>query len=1055
MEWRKNSRKRNTTSRLLTLTAIFLTLCLASSGHPAFLQGAEKTVKNPIQRITLANSPISIILDGSASYRVSLDGKNLSDPLPQRHQIRLRGLSFDPLTHPPQSSLSVPAGRLTGDRSGLWIIQFHTQALEEYQKRIRAAGAELGDAIPDHAMLAVMSETTAQKVRQMNFVRWVGPYLPEFKLGEGLGKDIASPSAAAPKRYSLWLSKNKTEIVARFIEAIGGQVLLKGKGRRMEILIDNPLLQQILAHAHILAVENGTNKENDMDLARSISGANYLETVEGYTGQGVRAEVMDGGIRATHQDFQANPPIFNPSNSTDTSHGTSCYGIVFGSGAGNATARGLLPNAQQPIMCAYGSVTDRYAHTQTLVNSSGNYRAVFQSNSWGDTRTQQYTSISAEMDEIIFDLDILILQSQSNAGTKDSRPQAWAKNILSVGGFNHYNTLDKADDCWCSTASIGPATDGRIKPDLSHFYDYTYAPYYTSDSAYSNFGGTSGATPITAGYAGLMFQMWADGVFSGGPGQNRDVFNSRPHASTAKALLIHSAWQYAFSGATHDLTRVHQGWGMADVKNLYDSAQAHNWGFTVLIDESAVIAPLAVHTYSVTVDGTKPLKATMVYADLPGVPGAAVHRINDLTLKVTSPSGTIYWGNNGLNTGVWSTSGGSANTVDTVENVFIQSPAAGTWVVSVIASEVVQDSHTETPALDADYALIVSGGSTGPNDPPAAPSGLTATAAEAAVNLDWADNSESDLANYRVKRSTTAGGPYSQIAVATVSNYKDSSVTAGTRYYYIVTAVDSANNESGNSGEASAIPFNNPPAAPQGLTATGGNAIVTLDWADNAETDLANYKVKRATVSGGPYTVIASPTASGYTDTTVTNGTTYYYVVSAVDSAANESANSSQVSATPQAPVEIILEQNTTGGAAQGVRNGTTGSQSFKHGTSGTYRVNKIVLHLSRASNTTSALSFNIGTARNSGAVTGSTKSISASSVTNTSGGTSFMTYTITYTTPVTLNAGQTYYLNFSTSGSRYYYLDLSSSSVYANGTYYRNSTNQNKDCWFQVVGTE
>jgi fibronectin type 3 domain-containing protein len=53
--------------------------------------------------------------------------------------------------------------------------------------------------------------------------------------------------------------------------------------------------------------------------------------------------------------------------------------------------------------------------------------------------------------------------------------------------------------------------------------------------------------------------------------------------------------------------------------------------------------------------------------------------------------------------------------------------------------------------------------------------------------------------------------------------------------------------------------------------------------------------VKRATVNGGPYTVLASPTTNTYTDTTPVQGTTYYYVVSAVN-ATGEGPNSAQVS---------------------------------------------------------------------------------------------------------------------------------------------------------------
>ena len=65
---------------------------------------------------------------------------------------------------------------------------------------------------------------------------------------------------------------------------------------------------------------------------------------------------------------------------------------------------------------------NRYTHTSELVNPSLSYQAVLQSNSWGSNLTSSYTTISAEMDDIILDSDLLILQSQSNAGTTSSRP---------------------------------------------------------------------------------------------------------------------------------------------------------------------------------------------------------------------------------------------------------------------------------------------------------------------------------------------------------------------------------------------------------------------------------------------------------------------------------------------------------------------------------------------------------------------------------------------------------------------------------------------------------
>lgn len=89
---------------------------------------------------------------------------------------------------------------------------------------------------------------------------------------------------------------------------------------------------------------------------------------------------------------------------------------------------------------------------------------------------------------------------------------------------------------------------------------------------------------------------------------------------------------------------------------------------------------------------------------------------------------------------------------------------------------------------------------------------------------------------------------------------------------------------------------NAPPAAPTGLTATASPGQVSLTW--NASPNAASYRIKRATAFAGPYSVIASRTTTSYTNTGLTNGTTYYYVVSAVNDG-GESPNSAPVSARP------------------------------------------------------------------------------------------------------------------------------------------------------------
>ncbi len=93
------------------------------------------------------------------------------------------------------------------------------------------------------------------------------------------------------------------------------------------------------------------------------------------------------------------------------------------------------------------------------------------------------------------------------------------------------------------------------------------------------------------------------------------------------------------------------------------------------------------------------------------------------------------------------------------------------------------------------------------------------------------------------------------------------------------------------------------PSTPTGLSAIAGNTQAVLSW--SASSAATSYHLKRATVSGGPYTQLATPISTSATDTSLTNGTTYFYVVSAVNSA-GESPNSAQVAASPAAPSTVV-----------------------------------------------------------------------------------------------------------------------------------------------------
>jgi hypothetical protein len=99
-----------------------------------------------------------------------------------------------------------------------------------------------------------------------------------------------------------------------------------------------------------------------------------------------------------------------------------------------------------------------------------------------------------------------------------------------------------------------------------------------------------------------------------------------------------------------------------------------------------------------------------------------------------------------------------------------------------------------------------------------------------------------------------------------------------------------------------------PPPAPTNLAAIAGDAQVSLSWV--ASSGATGYNVLRSTGANGPYNSgIANPATTSYTDATVVDGTTYYYVVQAVNSG-GASGNSNSVSATPNGGLQARVTAN-------------------------------------------------------------------------------------------------------------------------------------------------
>jgi len=187
-----------------------------------------------------------------------------------------------------------------------------------------------------------------------------------------------------------------------------------------------------------------------------------------------------------------------------------------------------------------------------------------------------------------------------------------------------------------------------------------------------------------------------------------------------------------------------------------------------------------------------------------------------------------------------------------------------------------------------------------PNGNPSAPTNLVATAGNAQVSLTWA--ASSGALTYKVFRAQVSNGYVFSSPLASglpTAGYLDSTAVNGTTYFYVVEATTAAG-DSGPSNEASAAP-NGAPAAPVLQSAVAGDGFVSLSW--TAVPGAISYKLFRSTTSG---IYPAAPLASGlpgtgFSDATVANGTSYFYVVKATN-AGGDSPASNERSAMPTGP---------------------------------------------------------------------------------------------------------------------------------------------------------
>jgi len=626
----------------------------------------------------------------------------------------------------------------------------------EWLDALRAQGVHPLRFQPHSAYLARATDTAFAQARELDFVVRVVPLAAELKTAPPM------PEAGAEKAWIVVDASGDREeqasdrsdatdrppSVERMVERLRGIDGLQPDGDasaaggvgRVPVVLDEGALAEVLELPFVLSVEKRLPVSPEDEVAglilagsydhRGHPTGDYRHWLDGHGigGRGVTIGIVDNGVDETHEAFAGRITARDDGRAW---HGT----FVAGHAAGNYLAEsdgdgfiyglGTAPEAEIISQDNEDAAPDSCRETVTTGGPSGALGTI-QNNSWGvgTHDPMDYRSLEASYDALVRDATpddvtarpLTVCFSAGNSGGAGlTRPKA-AKNVIVTGNSENYRPTvggsesDNIDHLFTGShgSSHGNCGDGRIRPDIVAPGEWTASANFDSSPGQSEYispkltwgGGTSGASPKTAGACALLTEWWRE--------RNAGL---TPSPALLRALLVNGAEDTGFGGP---VPNARQGWGRLNLANVL-SAHVHH----VYVDQSAVLRHRGeARTWRLRVtDPDLPVRVTLAWTDPPGPLNSGTASVpaivNSLTLSLRTED-RVYHANHFTNG--FSVEGPLPEPEragrDNLQNVFVaRGETRSPFTVEVRALDITTDCLSGE-AIDPrqDFALVVTNG---------------------------------------------------------------------------------------------------------------------------------------------------------------------------------------------------------------------------------------------------------------------------------------------------------------------------------------------------------